>query len=74
MYPSGRKFDLEEYYKQYTGKMEENAITEDNTNNNSVEKTNHILDKENNEMALVEIINPWYKKIFEKIKNLFSKK
>ena len=74
MYPSGRKFDLEEYYKQYTGKMEENAITEDNTNNNSVEKTNHILDKENNEMALVEIVNPWYKRIFEKIKNLFSKK
>ena len=74
MYPSGKEVNLDEYYKQYTGKIEEKTITENKTNNNSVEKANHIFNEENKETALIEVINPWYKRIFEKIKNLFKKK
>lgn len=61
MYPSGKTIDLKEYYKEYSEKGKSHT-TETKTNITS------------SNTALSEIINPWYKKIFEKIKNIFLKK
>lgn len=69
MYPSGKEFNLENYYKEYTDKFRniELDIFEK-------EKKDSNKSEENKQTDLVEVINPWYKKIFEKIRNLFFKK
>lgn len=66
MYPSGKEINLEEYYKEYTDKFIKIKM--------DVFSKEDDGKKENTQTALVEIINPWYKRIFEKIKNLFLKK
>lgn len=75
MYPSGQEFDLENYYKEYTNKFKEvkvDLFAKEKTDNSLVE-TNEKTET-NNETALIEVVNPWYKRIFEKIKNLFFKR
>ena len=64
MYPLEKEFNFEEYTKQY-----ENKEKLENTTNVKKEE-NHII----KQTALVEPINPWYKNILEKIKNLFYRK
>lgn len=66
MYPSGKEIDLENYYKQYTDKFRKVKL-----DIFSKEKIDDNKSEENKQTALVEVINPWYKRIFEKIKNLF---
>lgn len=79
MYPSGKEIDLEEYYKEYTNKFREikqDIFAKEKIDNNSIKynKSAETSIKGNNETSLVEVINPWYKRIFNKIKNLFFKK
>lgn len=85
MYPSGQEINIEEYYKEYTGKSEETKgylFSKEEKDNNVVDAASesdtiieHINEnnRDNNKTSLVEVINPWYKQIFEKIKNLFLK-
>lgn len=74
MYPSGQKINLDEYYKEYNifKETKEDLFTKAKIDNNLAEankKSNTTI-----ETALVEVVNPWYKRIFEKIKKLFLKK
>ncbi len=79
MYPSGQEINLDEYFKEYTNKFREIK-----TDLFVKEKANYILKDENkkiktevesnNETSLIEVVNPWYKRIFEKIKKLFFRK
>lgn len=79
MYPSGQEINLEEYYKEYNNKFREikvDLFAKGKIDNDLVEtneKTETNIEK-NNETSLIEVVNPWYKRIFEKIKNLFFKK
>lgn len=76
MYPSGKEIDLNEYYKEYTNKFKEiktDLFAKEKVNNNLVDTNNKNL-ANNNETSLIEVVNPWYKQIFEKIKNYFYKK
>lgn len=71
MYTTGQKINLDEYYKEYTNKFKEiktdlfakEKIENDKKNNTGIENSN--------ETSLIEVVNPWYKRIFEKIKKLF---
>lgn len=77
MYPSEQKFDMEGYYKEYENQFKEiktDIFEKEKTENkeeNTDNKTN--INEEHKEVALAEVVNPWYKRIFEKIKKLFSK-
>ena len=79
MYPSGQEINLEEYYKEYTNKFREiktDLFAREKINNN-VKEENEEIKKEienSNETSLIEVVNPWYKRIFEKIKKLFFRK
>lgn len=78
MYPSGKEIDLDEYYKNYLGEIREknkiNAIKDNNEINISISSINNLEEKDSaSNMALSEVVNPWYKRIFEKIKNIFFK-
>ena len=72
IYPSGQNINLEEYYKEYNPDYKEQKVevTEKEELEESVSDTNKKIE----ETALTEVVNPWYKRIFEKIKNLFFKK
>lgn len=79
MYPSGKILNLEKYYKEYTDKFKEiktDVFAKEKEDNDINKKDIKIEtnDVKNNETSLIEIVNPWYKRIFEKIKNLFFKK
>ncbi len=78
MYPSGQEINLDEYYKEYTNQYREiktDLFTKENNNNLKEENKEIKTDIENNnETALIEVVNPWYKRIFEKIKKLFFRK
>ena len=79
MYPSGQEINLEEYYKEYTNKFREiktDLFAREKINKN-VKEENEEIKKEienSNETSLIEVVNPWYKRIFEKIKKLFFRK
>lgn len=79
MYPSGKEINLDEYYKEYTNKFREiktDLFLKEKIDNNLVD-TNDKSDtniENNNETSLIEVVNPWYKRIFEKIKKLFFRK
>ena len=79
MYPSGKEINLDEYYKAYTNKFREiktdlftKEKIEDNLQGNNKKKATDI--ESNSETSLIEVVNPWYKRIFEKIKKLFFRK
>lgn len=63
MYPSGKTFNFEKYINYYDGENEEDT-----------KKENQKISNNNSNMYLKEIVNPWYKKIFKKIKEIFFKK
>ena len=76
MYPSGQEINLDEYYKEYTNKIREtktDLFTKEKMDNSLAQNNKKIdTDIENNdETFLIEAINPWYKRIFERIKKLF---
>lgn len=79
MYPSGQEINLNEYYAEYTNKLKKiktDLFTKEKTDNilpeNKKKNDTHI--KNSNETSLIEVVNPWYKRIFEKIKKLFFRK
>ena len=79
MYPSGQKINIDEYYKEYTNKFREiktDLFAKEKTDNNLAENNKkYDTDIENNtETSLIEVVNPWYKQIFEKIKKLFFRR
>jgi hypothetical protein len=79
MYPSGQEINIDEYYKEYTSKFREikmDLFAKEKTDNNLAEnnKKNDIDIENNTETSLVEVVNPWYKRIFEKIKKLFFRR
>lgn len=76
MFPSGKELNLDKYYKSYINKQEEPIDLF--VNNNPGKKVNNVTvakpDAETNKnIFLVEVVNPWYKRIFERIKKLFKK-
>lgn len=79
MYPSGQEINIDEYYKEYTNKFREiktDLFTKEKTDNNLAEnnKKNDTNIENNTETSLIEVVNPWYKRIFEKIKKLFFRR
>ena len=79
MYPSGQEINLDDYYKEYTNKFREiqtDLFAKEKIDNNLTEnnKKSDTDIENNNETSLIEIVNPWYKRIFEKIKKLFFRK
>lgn len=79
MYPSGQEINIDEYYKEYTNNFREiktDLFAKEKADNNldkNIKK--HDTDIENNtETSLIEVVNPWYKRIFEKIKKLFFRR
>lgn len=70
MYPSGKELNLEEYYKEYTNefkKIKTDLFAQDKTDNREIKN------EENKETSLVEVVTPWYKRIFEIFKKIFRK-
>lgn len=70
MYPSGNELNLEEYYKEYTNefkKIKTDLFAQDKTDNREIKN------EENKETSLVEVVTPWYKRIFEIFKKIFRK-
>lgn len=79
MYPSGQEINIDEYYKEYTNKFREiktDLFAKEKTDNNLAEnnKKNDTDIENNTEISLIEVVNPWYKRIFEKIKKLFFRR
>ena len=78
MYPSGKEINIEDYYKEYTNKSKEiktDIFAKEKTNSDlNTDKAIQADIENNNETSLTEVVNPWYKQIFKKIKELFSKK
>ena len=79
MYPTGQELNLDEYYREYTNKFREiktDLFAKEKTDNNLEEnnKKNDTGIENNNETSLIEVVNPWYKRIFEKIKKLFFRR
>lgn len=70
MYPSGKEIDLNEYYKEYVNEFREIKTDKNLTAKN---KKNDIDIENNNNTSLIEVISPWYKRLFEKIKKFFLK-
>lgn len=70
MYPSGKELNLEEYYKEYANefkKIKTDLFAQDKTDNREIKN------EENKETSLVEVVTPWYKRIFEIFKKIFRK-
>lgn len=70
MYPSGNELNLEEYYKEYTNefkKIKTDLFAQDKTDKREIKN------EENKETSLVEVVTPWYKRIFEIFKKIFRK-
>lgn len=70
MYPSGKELNLEEYYKEYSNELKEmkpDLFTQEKTDNKEISI------EENKETSLVEVVTPWYKRIFEIFKKIFRK-
>ena len=65
MYPSGKEINLDEYYNEYT-----KNLSKIKTDIFAKDEEDSVAEKEQ-ETALVEVVNPWYKRIFEKIKSFF---
>lgn len=79
MYPTGQEINLDQYYKEYTNKFREiktDIFAKGKMDNNLAEnnKKNDTDIENNNETSLIEVVNPWYKRIFEKIKKLFFRR
>lgn len=77
MYPSGKEINLYEYYKEYTNKFEEiktEISAKEIADKNLTEKNKKNDIENNNEASLIEAVNPWYKRMFEKIKEMFFRK
>lgn len=77
MYPSGKEIKLDEYYNEYINKFKEikrDLFTKEETNNDLIENNEKDDIEKHNKMSLIEVVNPWYKRIFEKIKMLFFKR
>ena len=73
MYPTGQEINIDEYYKEYTNNFREiktDLFAKEKKDNNLAESNK----KNNNETSLIEVVNPWYKRIFEKIKKLFFRR
>ena len=79
MYPSGQEINLDEDYKEYTNKFREiktDLFAREKINKNVKEENEEIKKEIENstETSLIEVVNPWYKRIFEKIKKLFFRR
>ncbi len=70
MYPSEKELNVAEYYKNYTDNIKEIKTDIFAKEDDKLPEQNNVS---NNEQALVEVVNPWYKRILEKIKSFFKK-
>ena len=72
MYPSRKEFNVEEYYNEKINSFEKNnSNVYEETDKKIVDNNNmSFINTSDSENSLIEVVNPWYKRIFERIRKI----